>query len=118
MPRHPAARPRRLNAARWSVALSLGLRQGEALGLTWRDIDLDDGILRVHRALQRRTWITAAARDAQTPACGNKRGADCPQRRDGGLLLAEPKTRASRRSVALPRRWSPNSAPTAPRSCE
>ncbi len=36
------------------------------------------------------------------PVCGNQRGADCPQRRDGGLVLAEPKTRASRRSVALP----------------
>ncbi len=31
-----------------------------------------------------------------------QRGADCPQRRDGGLVLVEPKTRASRRSVALP----------------
>ena len=27
---------------------------------------------------------------------------ECPQRRDGGLVLVEPKTRSSRRSVALP----------------
>jgi integrase len=27
------------NAARWTVALALGLRQGEALGLKWPDID-------------------------------------------------------------------------------
>jgi integrase len=44
------------NPARWSVALALGLRQGEALGLTWRDVDLDEGVLRVRRSVQRRTW--------------------------------------------------------------
>jgi len=39
--------------ARWAVALSLGLRQGEALGLRWEDVDLDDRVLRVRQALQR-----------------------------------------------------------------
>ena len=29
------------NAARWTVALALGLRQGEACGLRWQDVDLD-----------------------------------------------------------------------------
>ena len=29
----------RRNSARWSVALALGLRQGEALGLRWSDVD-------------------------------------------------------------------------------
>ncbi|HET6916647.1 MAG TPA: tyrosine-type recombinase/integrase [Acidimicrobiales bacterium] len=51
----------RRNAARWSVALALGLRQGEALGLPWWDptqpeqggLDLDDGVIRVRRALKR-----------------------------------------------------------------
>lgn len=37
--------------ARWSIALSLGLRQGEALGLLWKDIDLDEGQLRVRRSV-------------------------------------------------------------------
>jgi len=41
------------NSARWSVALSLGLRQGEALGLQWPDIELDTGVLKVRHALQR-----------------------------------------------------------------
>lgn len=41
------------NAARWSVALSLGLRQGEALGLVWDNVDLDTGTLRVRQALAR-----------------------------------------------------------------
>src|SRR5215204_1016358 len=31
------------NSARWAIALSLGLRQSEALGLKWSDIDLDNG---------------------------------------------------------------------------
>ncbi len=31
----------RRNATRWSVALALGLRQGEALGLAWDAVDLD-----------------------------------------------------------------------------
>ena len=93
----------RLNAARWSVALSLGLRQGEALGLMWDDVDLDAGVLRVRRAVQRRTWAHGCSpRRRKEPACGRLRGAECPQRRDGGLVLVEPKTRSSRRSVALP----------------
>jgi hypothetical protein len=40
-----AAKGRR-NAARWSVALSLGLRQGEALGLRWSYVDLETGVVR------------------------------------------------------------------------
>ena len=47
-----AARGDRLEAL-YSVALALGLRQGEALGLKWSDIDSDAGILRVRRAAQR-----------------------------------------------------------------
>lgn len=35
------------NGARWSVALALGLRQGEALGMRWGCIDLQAGTLRV-----------------------------------------------------------------------
>jgi len=37
------------NSARWVLALALGLRQGEALGLQWEDVDLDAGYLRVRR---------------------------------------------------------------------
>jgi integrase len=50
-----AARQRR-NSARWSAGLALGLRQGEALGLQWPDVDLDHDTLRVRRQLQRLTW--------------------------------------------------------------
>jgi len=39
--------------ALYGVALSLGLRRGEALGLPWADVDMEDGYLRVHQSLQR-----------------------------------------------------------------
>lgn len=39
--------------SRWYAALWLGMRQGEVLGLSWRDVDLDQGTIYVHRALQR-----------------------------------------------------------------
>jgi integrase len=41
------------NAARYTVAFSLGLRQGEALGLRWSDVDLDAGTLTVRHSLTR-----------------------------------------------------------------
>lgn len=43
------------NAARWTVAFTLGLRQGEALALRWQDIDLDRGVLKVRHSLGRVT---------------------------------------------------------------
>jgi integrase len=46
------ARQDRLYAL-YAVALSLGLRRGEALGLRWQDVDLVDGVLRVQQTLQR-----------------------------------------------------------------
>lgn len=61
--------------ALYSVALTMGLRQGEALGLRWQDIDLEMGYLRVTKQLQRV---------------------------DGKLQLVEPKTKRSRRTLALP----------------
>ena len=39
--------------ALYTVALTLGLRQGEALGLRWQDIDLERGRLHVEHQLQR-----------------------------------------------------------------
>lgn len=39
-------------SARLHIALLCGLRQGEALGLRWQDIDLDNGILEVRNQIQ------------------------------------------------------------------
>jgi integrase len=63
------------NAARWSVAMALGLRQGEALGLSWADVDLNGGSMAIRQALQRQ--------------------------QGKGLVLVEPKSRAGRRTIAL-----------------
>ena len=41
------------NAARRTVALAVGLRQSEALGLRWSDVDLENGTLSVRRGLHR-----------------------------------------------------------------
>jgi integrase len=47
-----AAREDRLHAL-YVLALYLGLRRGELLGLRWEDIDLDQGVLEVRRTLMR-----------------------------------------------------------------
>jgi integrase len=57
------------------IALFSGLRRGELLGLQWRDLDLDAKTLRVERALE------------QTRA---------------GLRIKSPKTKSSKRTIALP----------------
>ena len=64
------------NAARWTVALAVGLRQSEALALRWSDVDLDNGTLSVRRGLHR--------------VSGR------------GLIYEEPKADRSRRNLALP----------------
>jgi integrase len=61
--------------AMYTVAVALGLRQGEILGLRWEDIDLRAGTLTVRHALQK---------VEKKPT------------------LVEPKTRRSRRTLALP----------------
>jgi integrase len=57
------------------LALATGCRQGELLALNWDDVDLTKGTLTVRRSL------------AQT---------------DAGLVVKEPKTAASRRTITLP----------------
>ncbi|RBY74608.1 site-specific integrase [Geodermatophilus sp. TF02-6] len=64
------------NAARWTVALAVGLRQSEALALRWSDVDLANGTLSVRRGLHR---ISGR-----------------------GLVYEEPKADHSRRNLALP----------------
>jgi integrase len=69
-----AIRGHRLEAL-FSVALALGLRQGEALGLRWEDVDFRGGTLRVSHQLQRVS---------------------------GRLTLVPPKTDRSRRTLVMP----------------
>ena len=67
------ARGDRLEAL-YVLAVTMGLRQGELLGLKWDDVDTEAKTLRV-----RRTLTTAK----------------------GGPVLSSPKTKASRRTVSL-----------------
>lgn len=70
-----AARDHRLGAL-FSVALALGLRKGEALGLRWQDVDFEAGSLVISGALQRigrslvrtETKNNASRRMLRTPA--------------------------------------------------
>jgi integrase len=88
---------KRRNSARWAVALALGLRQGEALGLKWPDVDLDRGVLTVRRARLRPTWAHGCG-----GTCGRKHGGYCPKRRQTRADTADAKSRAGRRTVGLP----------------
>lgn len=62
--------------ARWWAALYLGMRQGEALGLTWDRVDLHAGTLTIDRALQRV--------------------------KGKGLVMVAPKSTASHRTIPIP----------------
>jgi integrase len=115
------------NGVRFVIALALGLRQGEALGLQWSRLHEPTRTLEVMRALQRRTWQHGCAdphacgtRYHKTKPCpknckrhtracpppcqkdctGHARW--CPQRSDGGLVEVDVKSRAGRRGIALP----------------
>jgi len=86
------------NGAAFMLAISLGLRRGEVLGLSWGDVDLDAGHLSVRRQLERRDWKHGCA----DPDRCDDRPSRCPQRNGGGLVLAELKTKGSRRTLPLP----------------
>ncbi len=81
------------NGARWAVALALGLRQGEALGLKWSDVDLTTGTVFVRRSRLRPRWQHGC-----TKPCGRKFGGHCPDRlslraRDVAFSVCDPLNR-------------------------
>jgi integrase len=99
------------NGTRWSVALALGLRQGEALGLRWQYVDFEAATLTVRWQLQRLAWQHGCAdrhicgiqhHHAKCPAGCTAHARACPLRTGGGLVLTELKTAKSRRTIALP----------------
>jgi integrase len=59
----------------YTVAIAIGLRPSEALGLGWADVDLKAGTVKVRRTLDRQ---------------------------DGRYVFNEPKSRTSRRTLSLP----------------
>lgn len=92
-----AAAAERRNSARWAVALSLGLRQGEALGLKWSDLDLPAGRLIVRRSRQRPRWEHGCG-----GSCGKPKPGYCPERVAQRADTADTKSRNGRRAMGLP----------------
>ena len=93
-----AAAAGRRNAARWSVGLACGLRQGEALGLRWEYVNLDTGDVRVWWQLQRNTWKHGCP---DSHACGARlHRKPCPRNcaeHPAARVRARPAARPTRR---------------------
>lgn len=87
----------RPNGARWAVALALGLRQGEALGLMWADVDLTAGVLQVRRSRLRPKYDHGCE-----GTCGKKAAGYCPNRKPLREATKNTKSRAGRRRIGLP----------------
>ena len=65
-----------------AICLCTGLRIGEICGLKWSDFDLDDGVLKVRRTVQRIYLVDGEKRTTK-------------------IVAAEPKTRESNRDIPL-----------------
>ncbi|MFN7934060.1 MAG: site-specific integrase [Bryobacteraceae bacterium] len=78
-----------------TVAVSLGLRQGEALALRWRDIDMEVGTLRVRFALQR-------LKLRASKSVNSVNGVPTEEEPRTQIHLVEPKNKKSRRTIELP----------------
>ena len=87
---------RQRNAARWVIALALGLRQGEVLGLKWTDVDLKSGVIRVQRGRLRPRYDHGCG-----GSCGRKPGY-CPQKINIRRETKDTKSRAGKRPIGLP----------------
>jgi integrase len=115
------------NGVRFVLALAIGTRQGETIGLKWSRLNDKTRTLTISRQLQRRTWEHGCNDPHQcgakyhktkpcpptckrhTRTCPPPCPADCvsharwcPQRHGGGLVEAEVKSRAGRRGIVLP----------------
>lgn len=85
------------NSTRWAIALALGLRQGECLGIQWRDVDFDTGTVRV-----RRNRLRPKYKHGCKKPCGRKYAGYCPQRVRRNKDTDETKSRAGKRIIGLP----------------
>ena len=98
--------------ARWRISLTLGPRQGEALGLTWDRVDLDALTIDIDRQSQRIGFKHGCPK--ATP-CKYQRAASCPQRIidagedfdyeiiEANICWTPVKTESSNRRVPIPR---------------
>ncbi len=115
------------DGSRWVAGFLQGIRQGEALGLTWNRVDLDNGLIDISQQLQPIPYVHGC-----NPPCGKKTAGGCPDRRlrvpdgykytqlHGSMCLVMPKTDKGRRIIPLVpwmvtalRAWKEN-APASP----
>jgi integrase len=85
------------NGARWVIALALGLRQGEALGLKWEDVNLEAQTMAIRRGRLRPKYEHGCG-----GTCGRMYAGYCPDRRAVREETNSPKSRSSRRHIGLP----------------
>ncbi|MEU3068762.1 site-specific integrase [Streptomyces sp. NPDC006906] len=84
------------NAARWVIALALGLRQGEVLGMHWTDVDFELGVIRVRRGRLRPRYEHGCG-----DRCGRKPGF-CPKKINVRRETKNVKSRAGQRPIGVP----------------
>jgi integrase len=87
----------RRNGPRWVIALALGLRQGEVLGLKWEHVDLATGLIRI-----RRNRLRPKYKHGCGGTCGRTKAGYCPARKQTRPDTGPTKSRAGRRVVGLP----------------
>jgi integrase len=99
---------------RYLLSYLNGPRQGEALGLTWDRVDLEEAEVDISWQLQALSWEHNCGTDSQHPVCNKKRGFNCPKARiqnpedrtieilHGRLCLTKPKTWSSNRVIPIP----------------
>jgi hypothetical protein len=112
----------RRNGVRFVLALAIGTRQGETIGLRWKRLNRNTKAITIARQLQRRRWEHGCedahacgakyhktepckpdckrhSRKPRPPPCPPDCASHarwCPQRHSGGLVDAEVKSRAGR----------------------
>lgn len=84
-----------------AVAVAVGLRLGEALGLTWGSVDLERGVIAVRTQTQLLYYCYDCRRhhgeESGCPTCGA-----VPTKRDKHYRLRDLKSKKSRRDIPLP----------------
>lgn len=85
------------NGVRYVIAVVMGLRQGEALGLRLSDIDLDDNLIRIRQQYQRLRHKHGCGQTAP-----NHKASHCPNKHGGGWVFQSLKTRNGLRDIPIP----------------
>jgi len=115
----------RRNGVRFVIAIVLGLRQGEALGIKWTRLNRKHHSLRTPTQIQRHSWQhgcdnphECGKRWHKTEPCApncrhkkcppvcppdcNSHGQYCPERHGGGLVEVSVKSEAGKRGIGIP----------------